>query len=122
MRQSGLLMLAASACIGLVFSLWLTWSIYGLICYAREVSAGRKVEAPTGGGRQFSELARALALMRSAWKASSTWRNTCSEPGPRNEEPSPPWFPCRRTAGGAAAGSRTAPFHPGDQVLVLLWE
>ncbi len=63
-RQSGLLMLAASACIGLVFSLWLTWSIYGLIRYAREVSAGRKVEAPTGGGRQFSELARALALMR----------------------------------------------------------
>jgi two-component system sensor histidine kinase CreC len=64
LRQSGLTMLAASAAIGLLFSAWLTWSIYGLIRYARNVSAGRKAEPPVGGGRQFSELARALTLMR----------------------------------------------------------
>jgi two-component system sensor histidine kinase CreC len=64
LQQRGLLTLAASAAIGLLFSAWLTWSIYGLIRYARNVSAGRKAEPPTGGGRQFSELARALAVMR----------------------------------------------------------
>ncbi|GHT96393.1 sensor histidine kinase [Betaproteobacteria bacterium] len=64
LRQSGLWMLAASAAIGLIFSAWLTWSIYGLIRYARNVSAGHKAEPPVGGGRQFSELAHALANMR----------------------------------------------------------
>ena len=64
LRQSGLWMLAASAAIGLLFSAWLTWSIYGLIRYARNVSAGRKAEPPVSGGRQFSELARSLANMR----------------------------------------------------------
>jgi two-component system sensor histidine kinase CreC len=64
LRRNGLIMLAVSAAIGLAFSAWLIGSIYGLIRYARDVSAGLKAEAPTGGGRQFSELARALAAMR----------------------------------------------------------
>jgi two-component system sensor histidine kinase CreC len=63
-RSSGFIMLSVSALIGVLFSAWLTWSIHGLIRYAREVSAGRKAAPPTGGGRQFSELARALAAMR----------------------------------------------------------
>jgi two-component system sensor histidine kinase CreC len=63
-KQSGLLLLAATAAIGLFFSGWLSWSINRLRAYARDVSAGRKAEPPTSGGRQFSELARALAEMR----------------------------------------------------------
>ena len=63
-KQSGLLLLAATAAIGLFFSGWLTWSINRLRAYARDVADGRKVEPPTGGGHQFSELARALAQMR----------------------------------------------------------
>lgn len=63
-KEAGLLMLALSAGIGLAFSAWLTWSIYRLIRYARNVSAGHKAEPPTTGGRQFSELARALGDMR----------------------------------------------------------
>jgi two-component system sensor histidine kinase CreC len=63
-RANSFIMLSVSALIGVLFSAWLTWSIHGLIRYAREVIAGRKAEPPTGGGRQFSELARALAAMR----------------------------------------------------------
>jgi two-component system sensor histidine kinase CreC len=57
-------MLSVSALIGILFSAWLTWSIHGLIRYARDVSAGRKAAPPTSGGKQFSELAHALAAMR----------------------------------------------------------
>jgi two-component system sensor histidine kinase CreC len=64
LTDRGLVVLAVSALIGAGFSTWLSWSIFGLIRYARDVSAGRKAEVPTGGGRQFSELARALAAMR----------------------------------------------------------
>ena len=63
-KQSGLLLLAATAAIGLFFSGWLTWSINRLRAYARDVAEGRKAKPPTGGGHQFSELARALAQMR----------------------------------------------------------
>lgn len=63
-RRAGYTLLAASALIGLAFSAWLTWSINRLRAYARDVAEGRKAEPPTGGGRQFSELARALATMR----------------------------------------------------------
>lgn len=63
-RESGLVLLIASALIGLIFTLWLGRSIHRLRDYALAVSAGRKAEPPTGGGRQFSELARALAVMR----------------------------------------------------------
>lgn len=63
-RHSGLWLLAATAAIGLVFSAWLTWSISRLQAYARTVAEGGKAEPPTGGGTQFSELARRLADMR----------------------------------------------------------
>ena len=63
-KESGLLLLAASAAIGLFFTAWLSWSIHRLRAYARDVSEGRKAEVPTGGGRQLSELAEALAAMR----------------------------------------------------------
>jgi two-component system sensor histidine kinase CreC len=63
-KASGLILLAASAAIGLSFTLWLGWSIHRLRDYARAVAEGRKAEAPTGGGRQLSELAQALATMR----------------------------------------------------------
>ncbi|MEF8715307.1 MAG: two-component system sensor histidine kinase CreC [Accumulibacter sp.] len=63
-KRAGYILLAASALIGVVFSAWLSWSINRLRIYAREVSEGRQADPPTSGGRQFSELARALALMR----------------------------------------------------------
>ncbi|HJV94229.1 MAG TPA: two-component system sensor histidine kinase CreC [Azonexus sp.] len=63
-KRSGLLLLAATAAIGLFFSGWLSWSINRLRAYARDVAEGRKAEPPTSGGRQLSELARALAQMR----------------------------------------------------------
>jgi two-component system sensor histidine kinase CreC len=63
-RTNSFIMLSVSALIGICFSAWLTGSIHGLIRYARDVSAGRRAEPPTSGGRQFSELARALADMR----------------------------------------------------------
>ena len=63
-KQAGLVLLAATAAIGLIFTLWLTWSIQRLRNYARAVSQGEKAQVPTGGGSQFSELAHALAQMR----------------------------------------------------------
>ena len=63
-KQSGFWLLAATAAIGLFFSGWLSWSIHRLRAYARAVADGRKAEPPTGGGHQFSELARALGQMR----------------------------------------------------------
>ena len=63
-KRSGLILLAATAAIGLLFTGWLTWTIHRLHAYARTVAAGGKAEPPTGGGTQFSELARALAQMR----------------------------------------------------------
>ncbi len=63
-RSSGLTLLLATAFIGLIFTAWLSWSIHRLRDYARAVSEGRKAEPPSGGGRQLSELAHALAVMR----------------------------------------------------------
>lgn len=63
-RRAGMLLLGSSALIGLVFTLWLTWSLNRLRDYARAVARGDKAVAPTGGGGQLSELARALAEMR----------------------------------------------------------
>lgn len=63
-KRAGYVLLVASALIGVAFSAWLTWSINRLRTYTRDVSEGRKAEPPTSGGRQFSELARALAQMR----------------------------------------------------------
>lgn len=63
-RQAGAALLVASALIGLSFTLWLTWSLNRLRDYARAVANGERVVAPTVGGHQLSELARALAFMR----------------------------------------------------------
>lgn len=63
-KHSGLWLLASTIAIGLFFTGWLSWSIHRLRTYARDVTEGRKAEAPTGGGRQLSELAQALATMR----------------------------------------------------------
>lgn len=63
-KRAGFLLLGVSALIGLLFTLWLTWSLNRLRTYARAVAAGDKALPPTIGGRQLSELARALALMR----------------------------------------------------------
>jgi two-component system sensor histidine kinase CreC len=63
-RENGLWLLALSAGIGLLFTLWLTWSLNRLRDYARAVAAGERAVPPAQGGRQLSELARALAQMR----------------------------------------------------------
>jgi two-component system, OmpR family, sensor histidine kinase CreC len=63
-RQAGVALLAVSAAIGLLFTLWLTWSLNRLRDYARAVANGERVSAPTVGGHQLSELARSLASMR----------------------------------------------------------
>lgn len=63
-KHAGLLLLLVSGTIGLAFSFWLTWSISRLRAYALDVSAGRKAIPPTTGGKQFSDLAQALAEMR----------------------------------------------------------
>jgi two-component system, OmpR family, sensor histidine kinase CreC len=63
-KRAGFLLLGVSALIGVLFTLWLTWSLNRLRNYARAVAAGDKALPPTIGGRQLSELARALALMR----------------------------------------------------------
>jgi two-component system sensor histidine kinase CreC len=63
-RRAGLVLLAVSAAIGLLFTLWLTRSLNRLRDYARAVAEGDKAVPPTAGGHQLSELARALGLMR----------------------------------------------------------
>ena len=63
-RSAGALLVALSALIGVAITLWLTWSLNRLREYARAVAEGRKAVAPTVGGGQLSELARALAHMR----------------------------------------------------------
>jgi two-component system sensor histidine kinase CreC len=63
-RQLGAALLVASGLIGLGFTLWLTWSLNRLRDFARAVANGERVTAPTVGGQQLSELARALAFMR----------------------------------------------------------
>lgn len=62
--KAGFLLLAISAVIGLMFTLWLTWSLNRLRDYALAIAAGKKVEPPVTGGRQLSVLAKSLALMR----------------------------------------------------------
>jgi two-component system sensor histidine kinase CreC len=62
--RAGLVLLSVSAGIGLLFTLWLTWSLNRLRDYALSVANDQKVVPPTVGGRQLSDLARALALMR----------------------------------------------------------
>ena len=63
-RRAGFALLGVSALIGLLFTAWLTGSLNRLRDYARAVAQGERAVAPTAGGRQLSELARALAFMR----------------------------------------------------------
>ena len=63
-REGGFWLLALSAAIGTLFTLWLTWSLNRLRDYARSVAAGQRAVLPVQGGRQLSELAHALAEMR----------------------------------------------------------
>ncbi|MDO4706684.1 MAG: two-component system sensor histidine kinase CreC [Comamonadaceae bacterium] len=63
-RQLGLILLLASAAIGVFFTAWLTHSITALREYARKVADGQSAKLPTGGGSQLTELARALEHMR----------------------------------------------------------
>ena len=63
-REGGFWLLALSAAIGTLFTLWLTWSLNRLRDYARSVAAGQRAVLPAQGGRQLSELAHALAEMR----------------------------------------------------------
>ncbi len=62
--RMGMLLLGFSALIGLLFTWWLTWSLNRMRDYAHALAEGRKAQAPAGGGRQLTELARALTLMR----------------------------------------------------------
>ena len=62
--NAGFVLLGISAAIGLLFTLWLTWSLNRLRDYALAVADGRKAAPPVVGGRQLSVLARSLALMR----------------------------------------------------------
>ncbi|HET6719163.1 MAG TPA: two-component system sensor histidine kinase CreC, partial [Rhodocyclaceae bacterium] len=62
--RAGLVLLVISAGIGLLFTLWLTWSLNRLRDYALAVAEGKKVAPPVIGGRQLSVLAKSLALMR----------------------------------------------------------
>jgi two-component system sensor histidine kinase CreC len=62
--RAGFALLALSALIGLGFTLWLTRSINRLRDYALAVADGKSATPPTAGGRQLSELAASLALMR----------------------------------------------------------
>jgi len=63
-QRAGIVLLSAAALIGLLFTIWLTRSLNRLRGYALAVANGEKVVPPTAGGRQLSDLARALALMR----------------------------------------------------------
>jgi two-component system sensor histidine kinase CreC len=63
-RRLGAALLVASGLIGLGFTWWLTWSLNRLRDFASAVANGERVTAPTVGGQQLSELARALAFMR----------------------------------------------------------
>lgn len=63
-ERAGLVLLGVSAAIGVLFTLWLTWSLNRLRDYARAVADGEKVTPPTLGGHQLAELARALNRMR----------------------------------------------------------
>lgn len=61
---AGWWLMGGSLAIGLLFTWWLTRSV-GLLCrYAREVSAGNRVQLPELGQGELAELGRALAEMR----------------------------------------------------------
>ena len=60
---SGLWLLALSAAVGVIVTLWVVWRIRQLRQYANQVEAGKKVPAPHMPG-ELGELARAMEAMR----------------------------------------------------------
>jgi two-component system, OmpR family, sensor histidine kinase CreC len=60
---SGFWLLALSALVGVVVTVWVVWSIRQLRRYANDVEAGKKVAVPRVAG-ELGELARAMDAMR----------------------------------------------------------
>ncbi len=71
-RTKGLLLLAAAALIGLLFTWHLTRAIERLRRYARAVTAGRRGPPPRSGARELAELADALGEMRTRLEGKQT--------------------------------------------------
>lgn len=63
-ERAGWWLMGGALLIGLLFTWWLTRSVGLLRNYARDVSAGKKVQLPNLGGGELAELGRALAEMR----------------------------------------------------------
>jgi two-component system, OmpR family, sensor histidine kinase CreC len=61
--QSGLLMLALSAALGVAVTLWLVWHVRRLRRYAQSVQAGETLAAPQAPG-ELGDLAQAMQSMR----------------------------------------------------------
>lgn len=62
--QYGAVLLGLSLLIGVVFTLWLVFSLRKLARYAIDVEAGRKVALPKLGNNEIGRLGRALDAMR----------------------------------------------------------
>jgi two-component system sensor histidine kinase CreC len=71
-RTKGLLLLAAAALIGLLFTWHLTRAIERLRRYARAVTEGRRGPPPRSGARELAELADALDEMRTRLEGKQT--------------------------------------------------
>jgi len=63
-QQAGGWLMGGALFIGLLFTWWLSRSINRLRLYAKEVSAGHKVQPPVLGSSELDELGRALSEMR----------------------------------------------------------
>lgn len=62
--QYGAVLLGMSLLIGVIFTLWLVFSLRKLARYAIDVEAGRKVALPKLGNNEIGRLGRALDAMR----------------------------------------------------------
>ena len=62
--KAGWWLMGGALAIGLLFTWWLTHSVGLLRRYARDVSQGKKVQAPELGSGELAELGKALAEMR----------------------------------------------------------
>ena len=64
MLRSGLLLLALSAAVGVLVTLWMVWNVRKLRRYANSVQAGHKLAVPDVPG-ELGDLAQAMDAMRS---------------------------------------------------------
>lgn len=62
--NAGWWLMGGALAIGLLFTWWLTYSVGLLRRYARDVSQGKKAQAPELGSGELAELGKALAEMR----------------------------------------------------------